>query len=90
MSRSAEHDARNATFRTALASTDAARAATPPTAVTIEACSKKLNRAWQVDNVPDSEGAKIHWVGNRASKRVILYFHGEQGTCRAIIGLTDN
>jgi hypothetical protein len=78
MSRSAEHDARNTAFRGVFQSTDAARAAIPPTAETIENCAKTLNREWHVDDVPYSKGGRIHWVGNRSSKRVLLYFHGEK------------
>lgn len=88
MSRSAEHDARNTAFRASFQSPDTVRAAIPPPFRTIEACCKKLDRPWHVDDLPNCEGGKIHWMGNRTRRNVILYFHGENEILLCSAGLT--
>jgi len=31
---------------------------------------------WEAEDVPDGQGGRLHWVGDRAAKKVILYYHG--------------
>jgi hypothetical protein len=76
MSRSAAHDARNKSYREALGDNSAAIAASIPTAQRIPTQAKELGVKWEVEDVPDGQGGRIHWVGDRAAKKVILYFHG--------------
>ncbi len=76
MSRSAAHDARNAAFRQAFSSMDGARAALVPDAIVIPNTARSLGLNHEVQEIPDSEGAKIHWVGDKTAEKVILYFHG--------------
>jgi hypothetical protein len=77
MSRSEAHEARNKAYREALGDNSQARAASIPTAERISAQAKELGEKWAVEDVPDGRGGKLHWVGDRAAKKVILYFHGE-------------
>lgn len=76
MSRSAEHDARNTAFLNAFKSLEAVKAQSIPNAVVIPKTGGKLGLEHQIDDVPNSDGAKIHWLGDRSAKKVILYFHG--------------
>jgi len=76
MSRSAEHDARNDALRSQFSSLDGARAQAIPDAEVFPKRAKILGLAHEVQDVPNSDGAKIHWIGDRSSKKVILYYHG--------------
>ncbi|KAF2498909.1 alpha/beta-hydrolase [Lophium mytilinum] len=76
MSRSAAHDARNVDLRKAFVDPSISQAVSVPTAAIIESRCKKDNVPWQVDDVPNSSGARIHWIGDRSAQKVILYFHG--------------
>ena len=76
MSRSAEHDARNAALKAALGTNELARAASQPTGNTVPAQCKDLGLAWEVEDISDSNGARIHWLGARGVPSVLLYFHG--------------
>lgn len=53
-----------------------ARAASTPTAQVIPAEAKELGVKWEVEIVSNGEGGKLHWVGDRAAKKVVLWFHG--------------
>ena len=75
MARSAAYAARNKAIREAMTNRDQARAASIPTAKVVPAEAKKLGVKWEVEDVAD--GARIHWVGDRSLKKVILYIHGE-------------
>lgn len=77
MSRSAEHDGRNAALRQMFATTQLARDASQPTGATVPAECEKLNLPWAVEDIADSEGGKLHWLGDRKAENVLLYFHGE-------------
>lgn len=77
MSRSAAHDARNTLVRETYSDVELARKNAIPTATVIPARAEKLGLAHSVDDVPDSDGARIHWVGDRHAQRVILYYHGQ-------------
>jgi len=77
MSRSPAYDARNKGYREALTDSAAFKASSIPTAQRIENDAKELGVKWEAEDVPDGQGARIHWVGDRAAKKVILYFHGD-------------
>lgn len=77
MSRSAAHDARNRRYREALTDSATIKAVSIPTARRIENDAKELGVRWEAEDVPDGQGGRIHWVGDRAAKKVILYFHGD-------------
>lgn len=77
MSRSAAHDARNKSFREAFAKPFEYKATALPTAQVIIEEAQKLNLEHSVEDVPAGSGARIHWLGDRSAKRVLLYFHGE-------------
>ncbi|KAH7081941.1 Alpha/Beta hydrolase protein [Paraphoma chrysanthemicola] len=76
MSRSSQHDARNAALRQALSSAEAANAASIPDEKIIPEQCKDLQLPWQVEEIPYSKGAKLHWIGDRSAANVLLYFHG--------------
>lgn len=76
MSRSISHDQRNIAFREAFFSAEHAKKRAQKTSVVVEARAKDLGLEHQVEAVPDSRGAKLHWLGDRGSEKVILYFHG--------------
>lgn len=78
MSRSTAHDARNAALQSTFSSLDGARAQSIPDAIVIPARAKILGLAHCVEDIPESDGAKIHWVGDRSATKVILYFHGKE------------
>ena len=61
MSRSDAHDARNEAFRVGLADVPAAKAASLPTKDTVAAECERLTVPLKTEDVPGSEGAKIHW-----------------------------
>jgi hypothetical protein len=76
MARSAAHAARNKSYREGLTDNVAAQAASMPTAQRIPLQAKELGVEWEAEDVPSGQGGRIHWVGDRAAKKVILYFHG--------------
>ena len=76
MTRSTAHEARNKAYRAALTDNATAKAAAIPTAQLIPKQAKELGVPWEVENVPSGQGGKIHWVGDRAATKVVLYFHG--------------
>lgn len=59
-----------------MSSTDKARANAIPDSETLTKTAQQLNIAHEVQEIPNSEGAKIHWFGDRSARKVILYFHG--------------
>ncbi|CAK1360897.1 unnamed protein product [Cercospora beticola] len=75
-SRSAEHDARNSALKTALGTTELARAASQPTATTVPSRCNEIGLSWEVQDLADSHGARIYWLGARTAPTVLLYFHG--------------
>jgi hypothetical protein len=77
MSRSAAHDARNKTFREAFAKPFEYKANALPTAQVITEEAQKLNLEHSIEDIPAGRGARIHWLGDRSAKRVLLYFHGK-------------
>ena len=77
MSRSAAHAARNRGFREAFAAPFEFKAALLPTGELIPKEAQKLGLKHDVEDVPDGRGARIHWLGDRSAKKVLLYFHGE-------------
>lgn len=77
MSRSAEHHARNTFLRENLSDPEKARKEAPPTADTVKKVTSEMNLPCKVEDVPDSDGAKLHWIGDPAANKVLLYFHGE-------------
>lgn len=76
MPRSSAHAERNKAFREASIDNDKTRSLAVPTGELIPAQAAELGAKWEVEDVPDGRGARIHWVGDRAARRVILYFHG--------------
>lgn len=86
MSRSAAHDARNKAYREVLGGNAAAAAAAIPTARFIPTQAKQLDVKWEVEDVRDGQGGRIHWVGDRSAKKVILYFHGDYLPTRTYFG----
>ncbi|KAH7080777.1 Alpha/Beta hydrolase protein [Paraphoma chrysanthemicola] len=76
MSLSSQKEARNAALRQALSSAEAANAASIPDEKLVPEQCKDLKLPWQVEEIPDSEGAKLHWIGDRSATNVLLYFHG--------------
>jgi len=75
-SRSAEHDARNAALRAALGTNELARAASQPTGKTVPSQCADIGLAHEAEDVADSNGARIHWLGPRGASKALLYFHG--------------
>jgi len=76
MPRSDAHDARNAAFRQAFGKPFEYKESAGPTAQVITEEASKLDISHFVEDVPASKGARIHWLGNRSAKKVLLYFHG--------------
>ncbi len=76
MSRGAQYELRNKAAREFLLDEGRARKLAPPTAEVVPAQAKELGVKWEVEDVPDGRGAKLHWLGDRNAKTVILYFHG--------------
>ena len=77
MSRSEAHEQRNAQFREAFKAPFNFAATAPPTADIIPQQAKQLELAHTVDDIPNGQGARLHWLGNTKPDKVILYFHGE-------------
>ena len=82
MSRSAAHDARNTSLQELFLNPFELKAAIPPTAQVIPEEAQKLNLEHYVEDIPSSRGARIHWLGDRSAKKVLLYFHGDALTAQ--------
>lgn len=78
MPRSAEYEARNAIVRNGFSSAKEARAASPPTSETIVSTCQKLAVPYKTEDIPESRGAKLYWIGDTTPRDTILYFHGKQ------------
>ena len=76
MARSEAHNQRNAQFREAFLKPWDFANSTPPSGKTIESEAKELGLAHEVDDIPNGQGAKLHWLGNTKPDIVVLYFHG--------------
>lgn len=76
MSRSAAHDQRNDAFREVFLKPLEFKATIPVTADQVPAEAQKLGVEHHVEDVPNADGARLHWIGDRAALNVILYFHG--------------
>ncbi|KAK7883448.1 hypothetical protein LTR67_011198 [Exophiala xenobiotica] len=76
MSRSAAHDARNSAFREAFKTPFEFKASLLSTGELITKEARKLNLRHGIEDIPAGRGARIHWLGDRPAKRVLLYFHG--------------
>ena len=76
MSRSADHENRNAAFREAFLKPLEFAAAAPATAEQVRTEAQKLGIEHHVEDIPNSQGAKLHWLGDRTAPKVLLYFHG--------------
>lgn len=75
MARSEAHARRDATIRAGLNDIEASRQASPTKDVIASEC-QRLETAVKIEDVPHSNGARIHWIGNTSPKNVVLYFHG--------------
>jgi len=75
MSRSQAHKARNDQTRSAFPNLGAANIL-PRTDVVASTQAKEHGLHYAVEHVPNGNGAKIHWLGDRSSSKAILYFHG--------------
>lgn len=78
MSRSPAHDARNSQLRLMFGVAGADTPNFESTGVVIAKGCDNLNVAHHVEDIPNSNGAKLHFAGDIKSEKVILYFHGEQ------------
>ncbi|OAP56083.1 hypothetical protein AYL99_09262 [Fonsecaea erecta] len=76
MARSQAHEERNQMLRGGMSSLEAALSLTVPTKDTVVSETKRLGQAVRTEDIPDSNGAKIHWIGDSSAPNVILYFHG--------------
>ncbi|GAD94998.1 hypothetical protein MYCGRDRAFT_51536 [Paecilomyces variotii No. 5] len=76
MSRSAAHDERNKALREVFSSPFALAATATPTAEIISNYAKERNIEHRVEEIPNSEGARLHWLGNPSARKVVLYYHG--------------
>ena len=47
----------------------------PSTEDVYKAWVKKKNVPLVVDDLPDAEGGKLYWIGNKDAKKVVLYMH---------------
>lgn len=87
MSRSAAHDQRNAEFREAFGKPFELASAAQPTAVLVPEEAKKLGLAHYAEDVPNSGGARVHWLGNPSPQKILLYFHGKSAITSAQVFL---
>ncbi|KAJ3464875.1 hypothetical protein MRS44_009661 [Fusarium solani] len=76
MARSELHEKRNKTVRDGLSSVAEARAASPSTTQAMTLQCRELGVDLTTEDIPEGQGAKIHWIGDRSPQTVILYFHG--------------
>lgn len=77
VSRSAAHDERNKALRAGFSSPAAAIEGSLPTATTIGARAKDLKLDREVEDVPNSDGARVHWLGDHTAIKVWVYLHGQ-------------
>ena len=82
MTRSEAYDARNKGFRDAFSKPLELAAVAVPTATIIPEESQKIGMPHHVEDVPNSQGARLHWLGDQSAQRVILYFHGQIASAR--------
>ncbi|EXJ65787.1 uncharacterized protein A1O5_11028 [Cladophialophora psammophila CBS 110553] len=76
MSRSQAHDERNRVVRGGMSSLEAAMSVSAPTRDIITSECARLGQTVKTEDIPDSEGAKVHWIGDSSAPSAILYFHG--------------
>ncbi|EXJ82596.1 hypothetical protein A1O3_06409 [Capronia epimyces CBS 606.96] len=76
MSRSAAHDERNTSFREAFRTPFEFASSAAPTAQLVQTETQKLKLEHDVEDIPNSNGARLHWIGDRSAEKVLLYFHG--------------
>ncbi len=77
MSRSEAHDQRNAQFREAFKKPFDFKSVAKPTSELVQTEAKNLGLAHHVEDIPNSDGAKLHWLGNPEPQKILLYFHGK-------------
>jgi hypothetical protein len=84
MSRSEAHDQRNAQFREAFKKPFDFKSVASPTSELVPTEAKNLGLAHYVEDIPNSDGARLHWLGNPEPQKILLYFHGktEAASCR--------
>lgn len=82
MARSAAHEERNKALREAFSSPFVVAAAAAPTAEVIGSYFKERNIEHRVEEIPNSEGARLHWLGKPSAKKVILHYHGKLSSYR--------
>lgn len=75
MARSAAHAKRDAEARNSFTDAEVARN-NPSTKEIIKSECQRLGVKLRVEEIPESNGARIHWVGETPTKTVVLYFHG--------------
>ncbi|KAK5044475.1 hypothetical protein LTR84_010756 [Exophiala bonariae] len=76
MSRSAAHDARNQLLRETLSNNEDARKSSVPTGETVRRITSDLGISLKSENIPSSDGARLHFIGQISAEKVLLYFHG--------------
>jgi hypothetical protein len=74
--RSPEHKARNDLFRNNRTPPEEVRIAQGPTAEIVKKECERLGVQHRAEDVPDSNGARIHWIGDSSAKDMMIYFHG--------------
>lgn len=80
MSRSQAHEQRNDAFREVFLKPFDFVASAPTTNTQITDVAKKLGVDHVVEQVGSAPGSpKIHWLGDRKARKVLLYFHGRSG-----------
>lgn len=77
MSRSAAHDARNAFLRDNSSDNELGRQLSVPTGEVVKKISRELGVTLKTEDIPNSDGGRLHFLGNSSAEKVILYFHGE-------------
>lgn len=76
MSRSAAHKARNDETRSLFATLEQT-SILPPTGTTVAARAEASEIPYAVEDIPKSKNARVHWLGDRTARKVLLYCHGE-------------
>ncbi|KAL5313072.1 hypothetical protein ACEPPN_019499 [Leptodophora sp. 'Broadleaf-Isolate-01'] len=76
MSRSAAHDARNAFLRDNSSDNELGRQLSVPTGEVVKKISRELGVTLKTEDIPNSDGGRLHFLGNSSAEKVILYFHG--------------
>lgn len=77
MTRTADHEARNQFLRDTLGNNDAARKAAVPTADTVKKVANELALSLKSEDIKNSDGGRLHFIGDTSAQKVLLYFHGE-------------